>query len=422
MRILEKVICLSLFIFTIFNFNFLLSVRAQQSLPEVVCYSLPNRDFVDIDGKRIDTSKFNCSNTESIPLPGGNVKKNEYFSCIVLKNGKQVDILNNQKEIPTTQCRITLNENQISVEQAKAQAVRQYNDESYVPSSAKKACGGKENYNCYTLIEPIGTGTNIIKSFDIRAGGLGIYINMIFMYLLMLIVVISVFYLIYGGTLYLTTDIINKKFEGKETIQRVVVGLIFVFSVWTIMNTINPNLLANTLNFNNIKDLITSEPVESEEADSAQTPANENPVTTVGFGICPPSDVVKVIDTTDITYIEVCKDVEKKMQDLIAAAKADKIKLTRVSDRGDWRSNEQQAQLRAEYCGGVANIEVAGAKCRNPVALPGKSNHQGGRAIDFKESNTRDTDAYKWLSLNASKYGYYNKIASEPWHWSTTGR
>lgn len=284
------------------------------------------------------------------------------------------------------------------------------------------ACGGSKNYKCYTLIEPLGTGTNITKTIIIRDGGLSEYMNIIFMYLLMLIVVVSVFYLIYGGTLYLTTDIINKKLEGKEVIKRVVVGLIFVFSVWTIMNTINPNLLANTLNFNTLKDMVRPPDIDSESGVDNEAPIVVLPA---GGAICPPENVVRVPDTKN-GYIEVCKEVEQNMRDLIAAAKADGINLTKVSDRGDWRSNEQQIQLRSANCGGSANATNPAAKCNPPTALPGRSNHQGGRAIDFSEAGKsaggKDSKAYKWLRANAIKYGFYNKIDVEPWHWSTTGR
>lgn len=65
-------------------------------------------------------------------------------------------------------------------------------------------------------------------------------------------------------------------------------------------------------------------------------------------------------------------------------------------------------------------------------AHPGFSEHHSGRAIDITtsgiiplEEEFEDTDAFKWLKWNASRFGFYlsyprrNKsgFAYEPWHW-----
>jgi biotin carboxyl carrier protein len=109
----------------------------------------------------------------------------------------------------------------------------------------QKECNGADNYDCYTLLESFGSESSV----DITEGGLGIYLEQIMVYFLMIVTIAAVFFMIYGGILYLTTDIVSKKAEGREIITRVVIGLIFVFSVWTIMNSINSGLLKNSLNF-----------------------------------------------------------------------------------------------------------------------------------------------------------------------------
>jgi hypothetical protein len=53
-----------------------------------------------------------------------------------------------------------------------------------------------------------------------------------------------------------------------------------------------------------------------------------------------------------------------------------------------------------------------------PVAYPGKSNHGWGSAVDLKVKY--DDKAHKWLTANASKFGFSNpfkKPTTEPWHW-----
>ncbi|MBI3928064.1 MAG: M15 family metallopeptidase [Armatimonadetes bacterium] len=86
---------------------------------------------------------------------------------------------------------------------------------------------------------------------------------------------------------------------------------------------------------------------------------------------------------------------------MVEAAKKDGVELKITSG---YRTYAEQQALYAKYGSGRA-------------AKPGTSNHESGRAIDF--ANT--SGAYAWLKQNAARFGLYNKIASEPWHYSTTG-
>ena len=61
---------------------------------------------------------------------------------------------------------------------------------------------------------------------------------------------------------------------------------------------------------------------------------------------------------------------------------------------------------------------VAGA------AVPGTSNHGWGLAVDFARRNAAgrlvvlDGLSLEWLSQHATRYGYWNTVQSENWHWS----
>ena len=47
------------------------------------------------------------------------------------------------------------------------------------------------------------------------------------------------------------------------------------------------------------------------------------------------------------------------------------------------------------------------------VAKPGLSNHQLGLAIDFT-----NVKAYLgWLEKNAARFGWFQTVSGEPWHW-----
>jgi len=84
-----------------------------------------------------------------------------------------------------------------------------------------------------------------------------------------------------------------------------------------------------------------------------------------------------------------------------------------------WRSTDRQIQLRT--INGCPDVWTAPASsCRVPTAIPGRSQHERGLAIDFDNCSSRGTACFVWLSSNAARYGLYN-LPSEPWHWSVNG-
>lgn len=87
---------------------------------------------------------------------------------------------------------------------------------------------------------------------------------------------------------------------------------------------------------------------------------------------------------------------------MVAAAARDGVQLRVTSGK---RSYQEQVALYNKYGPGRA-------------ARPGRSNHESGNAIDF----TNTPGAFNWLKRNAGRFGFYNKIPSEPWHYSTSGR
>lgn len=266
-------------------------------------------------------------------------------------------------------------------------------------------CGSPEDNNCYTLLESITGGEGGVDEITIQADGLGAYLEMIMSYLLVLVTIAAVFYLIYGGVLYLTTDIINQKKEGKEVITRVIVGLIFVFSVWTIMNSINSGLLKSSLDFSLKKIGVTVGSAVSTTlstiaggGSASTTPSKpSNPITGCAAGL----------ETVQGGY-QLCGSVAGSMKSLISAAANDGVNLSVVSA---YRSQNSSA--------------VAGG---GTAAANGKSMHQVGLAVDFSgfKNGPENDSRFVWLQNNASKYGFYNvlyKTKSDEYnHWSTTGR
>ena len=103
---------------------------------------------------------------------------------------------------------------------------------------------------------------------------------------------------------------------------------------------------------------------------------------------------------------------------MVAAAKASGVTLTGSS----YRSNAAQIDLRRQHCGtGYYDIyQKPASSCKPPTAIPGRSQHEVGLAIDFNNCSHRSA-CFGWLKAHAAVYGFYN-LPSESWHWSTTGK
>ena len=85
-----------------------------------------------------------------------------------------------------------------------------------------------------------------------------------------------------------------------------------------------------------------------------------------------------------------------------------------------------QIALRRQNCGtsDYAIYQMSPDSCSPPTAIPGRSNHERGLAIDFTSNGqiirSRSDPAFQWMAANAGSYGFSN-LPSEPWHWSTDG-
>lgn len=85
-----------------------------------------------------------------------------------------------------------------------------------------------------------------------------------------------------------------------------------------------------------------------------------------------------------------------------ASARAAGINLT-ITD--SYRSYPQQVDL-ARRKGLYSQGGLA--------ATPGKSNHGWGLAID---ANVNSATALRWMRNNAHRFGFYETVKREPWHW-----
>ena len=136
----------------------------------------------------------------------------------------------------------------------------------------------------------------------------------------------------------------------------------------------------------------------------------------------PSSGVVTWADVTNVGGIYVHRSIAGQVSALLNAATAAGFSLR----GGGYRDSAAQIATRQANCG-TSYYDVyqkPASQCTPPTAIPGRSMHEQGRAIDFTSGgaliSSRSNPAYGWLSQNASRYGLFN-LPSEPWHWSTNG-
>ena len=123
-------------------------------------------------------------------------------------------------------------------------------------------------------------------------------------------------------------------------------------------------------------------------------------------------------DTTNVYGTTVHRRVGYAYRRMVDDAKKAGI----VISGGGFRTRQRQIELRK--INGCPDVWTAPASsCRVPTAIPGRSLHEIGLAVDITSggrSLTRKSAAFKWLSAHADEYGFVN-LPSEPWHWSITG-
>jgi hypothetical protein len=123
-------------------------------------------------------------------------------------------------------------------------------------------------------------------------------------------------------------------------------------------------------------------------------------------------------DLCEASGIVVACEIADDVNEMVAEARSDGLVLT----GGGYRDPAKQIELRKEHCGTsqAAIYTMAASACSPPTARPGTSQHEIGMAIDFANCSTRQTACYRWLAVNAERFGFFN-LPSEAWHWSRTG-
>lgn len=125
---------------------------------------------------------------------------------------------------------------------------------------------------------------------------------------------------------------------------------------------------------------------------------------------------------TSVRGITVAGSIASNLAALLEAASAAGFEFGGTG----YRDSAAQIELRRQHCGtsDYAVYQMPPDQCRPPTAIPGRSKHEQGLAVDFtiggRTIQSRGNPAFQWLAANAGRFGFVN-LPSEPWHWSVDG-
>ena len=211
----------------------------------------------------------------------------------------------------------------------------------------------------------------------------------------------------------------SKMTAVKGRIWKRMLGLLLVLSIYTVLRTINPDLLNLTPNIN-FAALSPDEKGDGSQSNSIPSDQSAN-IGTTNPKACPAG-------LTKVQQFIVCKSIETKLAALLNAATTDGITL----GGGGFRTYDQQVALRKSNCGtdDYSIFKKPANDCTPPTAPPGTSRHESGLAFDFTcnghgtinlTTNASGSQVcFDWLKANAGTYGLRNYPA-ENWHWSVDG-
>lgn len=121
-------------------------------------------------------------------------------------------------------------------------------------------------------------------------------------------------------------------------------------------------------------------------------------------------------DQVNVQGIVVDSSIAIQLGQMLDAARKDGFAL----GGSGWRSTATQEELRVRN--GCPDVHESPAEsCTVPTAIPGRSLHERGLAIDFNENGEAlSGEAAAWLAANVGRYGLCIGVPGENWHASTT--
>ena len=122
---------------------------------------------------------------------------------------------------------------------------------------------------------------------------------------------------------------------------------------------------------------------------------------------------------TKVGGVRIVATMKPILISMIEAAKTDSVNLTLAAGL---RTFGEQYALRKQNVIDKSKVSDEEYLLTQPSGLfkpatgkPGFSNHQDGKAYDFNV--TGKPEVYKWLVLNALRFGFIRTVLTERWHW-----
>ena len=101
----------------------------------------------------------------------------------------------------------------------------------------------------YVLSAPLpDSNGGVMNNFDpSQNNNIGVYLNLMIKLFIGICAVLAVIMIVMGGIEYMTSELPGLKSDGKGKITNAILGLILALGAWTLLNTINPNILNTDL-------------------------------------------------------------------------------------------------------------------------------------------------------------------------------
>lgn len=141
----------------------------------------------------------------------------------------------------------------------------------------KKASSRCDESDPYILLEKL-PGTDKIDVANPNA--LGDYLNIMIKIVIGLAAVLAVFMIFLGGIQYMTSEVISSKEDGKNRIRNAIFGLLIALGAYTILYTINPDLLNS--NLDSMKEVVL-ENIDTPESSLPFAPINQQLLRNLGI-------------------------------------------------------------------------------------------------------------------------------------------
>ena len=120
-------------------------------------------------------------------------------------------------------------------------------DTAHTPTCTAPSVLTSDHCSCtYVLLAPLPNpeGGVVKPDFDpTQNNNLSVYLNLMIKLFIGICAVLAVIMIVMGGIEYMTSELPGMKSEGKERIRNAILGLILALGAWTLLDTINPNLL-----------------------------------------------------------------------------------------------------------------------------------------------------------------------------------